>query len=367
MKRLWTLFVLMVFIALTVGCRSTEVLAPVTAGDATATSESKETTVAPSVSMEPIERSEFIYGTLVSVKLFDHGTDELLDLVFARLNQLDGLLSTSVEGSDIYKINQSAGYEAVFVSDETLDIVTKAIGYSKLSDGAFDLSVQPLVALWGIGSEGARIPSSIEIKNALGLIDYSKIQVNTENKTVFLPEKGMGIDLGAIAKGYAADAVIALLKENQVERAIVNLGGNVIVLGSKAADVPWNIGIQNPEDNRGEYIGIAKVSDQTVVTSGIYERYFEQDGKRYHHLLDTATGYPIENEIAGVSIIASQSVDADALSTVAFALGIEKGIPLIESLDGVEVIYITKEHTLYASSGVEAFFTLTDTDYQWGQ
>jgi thiamine biosynthesis lipoprotein len=337
-----------------------------TAGEGSATKPSETQATEPAQTSNKVyERSEFIYGTLVHVKLFESGSEAVLDSVFQRLMDLDQMLSTTVVGSDVYKVNAAAGIEPIKVSEETYFIIERSLDYSDMSKGRFDITIEPLVVLWDIGGEGARIPAQSEIDAVLPLVDYKKIELDKVNRTVYLPEIEMGIDLGAIAKGYAADEVIRLLKEADVKKAIVNLGGNVIVLGRKSEEAKWVIGIQNPESNRGEYLGIAKVADQTVVTSGIYERYFEQDGKRYHHLLDTLKGYPVESNLASVSIIADVSIDADALSTAVFTLGIEEGLKLIETISGAEAIFVTKDRKLYSSSGIQALFELTDTNFEW--
>lgn len=364
MKKMILLLSLLVLTATALGCQPA-VPAP-NEGTTETKVESSSGTGTQAASNKTVERSEFIFGTLVQIKLYEGGSEEIANDMIARLHQLDGLLSTSKSDSDIFKINASAGVEPVKVSKETMDIIQRGLDYCKLSGGRFDITVEPLVVLWGIGSEGARVPENAEIEATKKLIDYTKVQVDPQQMTVYLPEKEMGVDLGAIAKGFAADEMIRLLKSKGVKRAIVNLGGNVIVLGNKSEDTPWRVGIQNPNTNRGEYLGIVGVADQTVVTSGIYERYFEQDGKRYHHILDTQTGFPVESNVASVSIVTSSSIDADALSTVAFTLGIDKGLELINSLDGIECMYVTKDHKIYASNGFKSFFELTDTGFEWG-
>jgi thiamine biosynthesis lipoprotein len=173
----------------------------------------------------------------------------------------------------------------------------------------------------------------------------------------------MEIDLGAIAKGYIADLVKEYLQSRGVTRGIINLGGNILVMGAKSENQPWRIGIQNPFDSRGNHIGIASVAEKTIVTSGIYERYFYFEGKRYHHILDPQTGFPVENDLASVTIIADTSIDADALSTSLFILGVKKGIELIETVEKTEAVFVTKEKKVIYSSGASDFFTLSHKDF----
>jgi len=174
----------------------------------------------------------------------------------------------------------------------------------------------------------------------------------------------MIIDLGAIAKGYAADEIVKLLKDNGVSSAIIDLGGNIFVLGKKQDGSPWKVGVQNPEKSGSDTIGFVTASDKSIVTSGVYERYFEFEGKSYHHILNPETGYPYEKDVLGVSIVSDTSIDGDSLSTTLFALGVDEGLKLIESLDGVNAIFITRDHNLHLSSGFKDIFTLTNDDFK---
>lgn len=312
-----------------------------------------------------VEGSEFIFGTLIQVRLFEGGSEALLQAAMDHLRNLENRWSVNISTSEISQINANAGIAPVVVSEDTLEMIVRGLYYAERSKGRFDISILPLVTLWGIGTDRAEVPTPEAIEENLALIGFEQVEVQADTKSVFLPNVGMGIDLGAIAKGVAADSVVAMLKAGGVKRGIVNLGGNVIVIGDKTDGTPWRIGIQNPMNMRGEYIGIAAVADKTVVTSGVYERYFEADGKRYHHILNTETGYPVENGLASVSIIAETSADADALSTAAFASGLQEGLALIESVPGVEALFITEDNKLYGTSGLKDIFTLTDDTFHW--
>lgn len=226
------------------------------------------------------------------------------------------------------------------------------------------MAIGPITDLWRIGFDDARKPTQKEIDEALNHVDYTKIQFNDDKQTVYLEEKGMALDLGAIAKGYIADEVADVLKEQGVTSAVIDLGGNVLVVGHSwlGENEDWNIGIQDPNSARGTILGAIKESDKTVVTSGIYERYLEVDGKRYHHIFDSRTGYPYENELASVTIITEKSIDGDGLSTVAFDKGVKEGLAYIESNtpSGTDAIFVTKEDRVYVTKDIEGLFQLNE-------
>jgi len=229
--------------------------------------------------------------------------------------------------------------------------------------------VGPLVKLWGIGTEHARVPSKAEISKILPLVDYRQIELDEKNNSVFLKRPGMSIELGGIAKGYAADEAVKVLRQNGVKHGTVDLGGNIIVIGTKPDGKLWKIGIQNPFfKTRGSIVATVEVADKTLVTSGPYERYIEKDGKIYHHILDTRTGFPVENELMSVTIIAESSIDADALSTTVFAMGLEEGMDFVESIENIDAIFITKDYKVYTTSGVENLnFKIVDKQFELGK
>lgn len=312
---------------------------------------------------EPVQRTNFVLGTVVTVTLFDNGTEEILDKVFDRLLEIENLMSANLDASDIGQVNLQAGKDAVAVSKETFEVVEKAIAYGQVSEGTFDITMEPVVKLWNIGTSDARIPEGEELTKALSFVNYKQIVLDADKSTVYLPEEGMGLDLGGIAKGYAADEIVRLLEGEGVTSAMLNLGGNVFAMGAKVDGSNWNIGIQNPFDERNQYFGIASIKNQTVVTSGPYERYFEEDGKRYHHIFNTTTGYPVENNIASVTVIASTSMDGDALSTTLFALGIDEGLKLVETLENVDCIFVDYDKKVTVSSGLKDTFVIEDSAY----
>lgn len=313
---------------------------------------------------QPLTKTEVIIGTVCTISLYDIKDVAILDKAFTRLKELEDILSINKLGTELDKVNNMSGKEPVKVTDDTFTVVAQGLKYSKLSGGALDITVGPLVKLWGIGTDAAKVPSEEEIKEKLPLINYNDIVLDETNKTIFLKRENMIIDLGAIAKGYAADEVAKILTENNVKSAIIDLGGNIFALGSKLDGSNWKIGVQDPEDARGASIGYIEVVNKSIVTSGIYERYFESNGKKYHHILNPKTGYPYENEILGVSILSDKSIDGDSLSTTLFALGIEKGLEFVNSQPGVEAIFVSKDYNLYLTEGLKNNFHLTSTKYK---
>lgn len=318
-------------------------------------------------SYEKVEKTDYMMGTVVTLKVYVEDVDKgerAIEKAFERIEQIENLMSLNVENSEINRINGLAGERAVKVSQDTFDVIRKGLYYGKLSRGLFDISVGPLVKLWGIGTEHPRIPSETELENAINRISYRDIEVNEDTKEIRLAKPGMVIDLGGIAKGYAADEVKEIFLSEGIKHAIINLGGNVLTVGEKYDGNDWNIGIQDPYAPTGSSMGLVRIKDRTVVTSGDYERYFEKNGKRYHHILNPKTGYPEDNNLKGVTIIADYSFDADALSTTVFLLGKDKGMELVEKLDGVEAIMITEEREVLVSSGIGDKFSIIKNNYK---
>lgn len=313
--------------------------------------------------VEPISNTQFLMGTVCTIKIYDKSSTMVLDKAFKRISEIENTMSINKDQSEVIDINNAAGVKPIKISDGTMEVLKEGVKFAALTAGKMDITVGPLVKLWGIGTDAARVPSKEEISQKKALIGYKNLILDEKNKTAFLKNKGMIIDLGAIAKGYTADEVKEVLKENGVEHAIINLGGNVFAMGKNITGSPWKIGIQDPFTQRGDIIGMIEVEDKSIVTSGIYERYFEKDGKKYHHILSTTTGYPCDNSIAGVSIVSAKSIDGDALSTSVFSLGLEDGLKFINNMPGVEAIFITKDKQVYITPGLKNNFKITDTAF----
>ncbi|MCD8105306.1 MAG: FAD:protein FMN transferase [Lachnospiraceae bacterium] len=371
---------------------------------------------------EKSSQSGFFLDTIITITLYGDVDSTAMEGCFELLEEYEQLFSRTVEGSDVWNINHSQG-EPTDVSEETASLIETALQYSELSDGAFDITITPLVELWDIEtkalladsedsadetepvadadadetdlgaeadagdtgsgieadagdtgsgieadagdtgsgieadadeesvqtSDTSLIPSEEEIAEALSHINYQTISV--DGTTVTLSDPDAEIDLGGIAKGYIADQLEDYLTSCGIESALINLGGNVQTVGTKPDGSSWRIGIQKPFGGSSDIIAVIECTGESVVTSGTYERYFEVDGKIYHHILDPKTGYPTDNGLTSVTIFADSSTQCDALSTTCFVLGLEDGMELIESIEGVEALFITEDETLYYTSG----------------
>lgn len=308
----------------------------------------------------------FLMDTIIDLKYYGKNSEKAMNESINKLREIDNNMSLSKSDSEMVKINNNAGKRSVKVNDGFLNVINKAIYYGRLSDGAFDISIRPVDKLWGIGTKNERIPKEKEIKENLKFVNYKNIETDNFNKTVFLRNKNMAIDLGGIAKGYAADELVKILKENNIKSGLINLGGNIYAYKKDKNDKPFNIGIQDPKEENGQIFAIINVKNKSVVTSGNYERYFIKNGKRYHHIMDPRTGAPSESGIISSTIISDKSIDGDALSTATFILGVKKGMELINSLSGVEAIFVTNDNKVYTSSGLNNDnFKITNERYHY--
>lgn len=276
-------------------------------------------------------RTEALMGTVCTVNAYDDGTKSLYDELFARLHEIDETFSVTIDSSEISAINKAAGERSVSVSPDTAYVVRSALSFAELTGGAFDPTVGPLVKLWGINTDHARVPAQSEIDAVLPLINWRDVSAADDN-TVMLKRRGMALDLGGIVKGYAADELTKILKARKVRRAIVDLGGNIFVYGKKKDGSPWRVGIKDPNDPEGVPAIVLNVANSTIVTSGVYERFFTENGVRYHHILDVKTGYPAASGLLSSTIVCESSMAADALSTSVFVLGKEGGMELLHRI-----------------------------------
>ena len=302
----------------------------------------------------PRERSQTytdtLFDTVISVQIFDSVDEDVLKGCEKLCKKYDSMFSNKIEDSEISRIN-SAGGNPVEVSKETIKLIMKGIYYSEMSDGAFDITIAPVSSLWDFKAETPSVPSPEAIAEAVSHVNYENIIIR--DNTVKLADPQAGIDLGAIAKGYIADRIKDYLEEEGVRHAMINLGGNVLAMGSKLDGSDYNIGIQKPFDETGEPITSVKISDKSVVTSGRYQRYCKADGKIYHHILDPNTGYPCENNLYSVTILTDSSLTADALSTTCFLLGYDRGMKLINQLDNVDAVFITNDNQIHYSKNFQ--------------
>lgn len=303
---------------------------------------------------EPVSKTNFMLDTIVQITLYD-GTDPgVIDQAFDEIRRLEDILSVEREGSDLDRLAQAAGQDWVEIQPETEEVLRLAKTYSARSQGAFDVTAGPLIDLWDIHNGEGHYPSPEELAQVLPLIGDAELLV--EEGRAYLARPGMIANLGAIAKGYIADQVKALLVEQGVEHAVLDLGRNVLLIGGKPDGSSFVVGVQDPNQEQGQLMGRIEATDKSIVTSGINERKFTYNGQSYHHVLDPVTGFPVENELASVTILSQSSADGDALSTTCLLLGREKGMALVESLEGVEALFIAKDGSCTESSGMDGVF-----------
>ncbi len=316
----------------------------------------------------PQRESRLILGTTSTITIHDRRVPSgIFDRVFDRVAQIEALMSSNqanYDDTEILRINRAAGREPVAVSPDTFRVIKAGIRYSEATGGAFDISVGPLVRLWGIGTPRENVPSEEEVAAVLPLIDYRRIELDHDRRTVYLPQPGMALDVGGIAKGYAVEEAARLLSEAGVQHAVLDFGGDIYTVGVRRDGDLWRIGLQNPESGRGSIIGILDSSNNAVVTSGAYERFFIEDGERYHHLFDISTGRPSRNNLTSVTAMAEDAMLADVFSTAGYILGLEEGLQIFAQLPEAEAIFVTEDRRVYATAGIQPVFRLTDDTYR---
>ena len=285
-----------------------------------------------------VVKSSYALGTLINLKVYGSKGEAAIKKAIDKLNDIDDKMSAFKEDSEISRITSKAGTTSQVVSKDTYFVIKKAVEYSKILEGTFDPTIRPLVKLWKIGTEEETIPEKVQIDEALKLVNYNDVILDESKNSIMLKQKNQALDVGGIAKGFAADEVRDILYEYNIKSALIDLGGNIFALGNKGDGTPWRVGIQNPFEPRGEYIGILSVKNKSVVTSGNYERYFVQAGKRFHNIMDPNTGYPSESEILSATIISNNSIDGDGLSTGVFIMGLQKAIKLIEEIGSLSMV-----------------------------
>ncbi|MCM1047477.1 MAG: FAD:protein FMN transferase [Clostridiales bacterium] len=299
-------------------------------------------------SQTPIVRTGLYFDTVIRITIYDAKKEACLDDCFELAKKYENLLSPTIENSDIWNINHSSG-EPVEVSDETAALIKTAIYYCDITDGRIDITVEALNKLWNF-HEAPALPSNDAISAALNHTDYKNIII--DGNIVTLTDSESAISLGFIAKGFIADKIKEYLISQGIDNAIIDLGGNILAIGSKPDGTPFNFGIQKPFDTQGTPIATLAVTDKSLVTSGVYERYFYQDDILYHHILNSVSGYPIQNNLLSVTILSDSSITGDALSTSCFVLGLDEGMKLIDSLDDTEAVFITNDYVLHYSEGL---------------
>lgn len=328
---------------------------------------------------QPISISSIKLNTAVQITIYDSQDKALLNDCLALCDKYELIFSRTNEKSELYKLNHrkdvsdgdfstdgqttpcpiSGTADTWHISEDLAALLSEGLDITRESDGAFDIAIAPLTSLWDFTAEDPRVPDDAAIQKALPLCSSDGVTIDGQDIT--LPSDDIQFDVGAIAKGYIADRLKDFLMKKGVKSAIINLGGNVLCIGSKPDGTPFKIGIQKPFADRNETEAVMDITGKSVVSSGIYERYFKQDGKLYHHILNPQTGYPYDNGLISVTIISDQSVDGDALSTTCFALGLEDGLKFAEK-KGVQAVFITEDYELHYTDGFRDEIRVTDVE-----
>jgi thiamine biosynthesis lipoprotein len=308
-----------------------------------------------------ISKSGFLLNTQITIQIYDKQEEELLSDCFDLIAKYEAIYSRTDEESELYALNHgTAPHNGLTyqISKEMADLITYGLYYSTLSKGAFDITIAPITSLWNFTQFTPVIPSEDEIREALTHVNYKNLQVNGNQLTY--ASEGIQMDFGAIAKGYIADQVKKYLIKQGVKSALINLGGNLVCVGSKPDKSPFKVGIQKPFSDRNETIATIDIIDLSVVSSGIYERFFTLDDIIYHHILNPDNGFPYENELVSITIISKTSVEGDGLSTSCFALGLKKGMELINGLKDTYAVFITKDYQVHYSKNFLEVFSVTE-------
>ena len=328
---------------------------------------------------EPISISSIKLNTAVQITIYDSQDKALLDDCLALCDKYELVFSRTNEKSELYKLNhrkdtsdkdpnadgQTTPYpvsgtaDTWHISEDLASLLSEGLDITRESDGAFDIAIAPLTSLWDFTAEDPKVPDDAAIQKALPLCSSDGVTIDGQDIT--LPSDDIQFDVGAIAKGYIADRLKDLLVKKGVKSAIINLGGNVLCIGSKPDGTPFKVGIQKPFADRNETEAVMDITGKSVVSSGIYERCFKQNGKLYHPILNPKTGYPYDNSLVSVTIISDQSVDGDALSTTCFALGLEDGLKFAEK-KGVQAVFITEDYKLHYTDGFRDEIRVTDVE-----
>ena len=326
------------------------------------------------LSQDAITLTDYKLNTYVSVTIYEADKKYALEECMALCDQYELIFSRTDPDSELYKLNNgllprsSDGYYTV--SSDLYEVIAAGKKYACLSDNAFSVAMEPLTSLWNFTNGTDVIPSSEELEKVLPLTDSNDVVLKKPNQIAFAKDGiiytdgspvnyGMGIDLGAIAKGYIADKLKEYLLTQDIDSALIYLGGNVLCIGNKKNSTPFTVGIEKPFDTNSDAAAVLKITDTSVVTSGTYQRYFERNGQLYHHLIDSTTGYPHQNGLTSVTIVTVSSTDADALSTTCFSLGLEKGLELLEALDYADGFFITEDGEYHYTEGFLEKYRIT--------
>jgi len=293
-------------------------------------------------SEKKVSSTEFALNTVITITAYGDNADNATKAAIEEIRRIEKVFSAHLETSEISNINKKAFNTPVEASDEVIFVLEKCLEMSRKTNGSFDITVKPLVDLWNITSENPKVPSDGAIDSAKSLVNYNDIVI--EGNKVSFKKEGMQIDLGAAVKGYCADRAVEVLKSYGIKNALLDLGGNIYALGKNEEGKKWRIGIKDPSSPAGEHFSVEEISNLTAVTSGSYERYFEKDGKIYHHIIDPKTGYPADSGLISVTVISESSFEADMLSTAIFVMGDKDFVDILKDVNYTKVITVDKNN-----------------------
>lgn len=346
MRKKCITFVMLFFCLFAVGCQKDS--------EDQTVKESEQDYSAESGIQQPVSRDVFAMDTYMTVTAYGDAAQNAVDEAVAEIERLDGILSTGDENSEIFALNQQGGGT---ISEDTEYLLERSLEIWQDTDGTFEIGIYPVMQAWGFTSGEYRVPSKEELDQLLSLADSSQISVNQEDSSVSFGKDGMKIDLGGIAKGYTSSRIMDIFRNDGVTSGLVSLGGNVQVLGVKPDGSKWRVAIQSPSGG-DEYLGILEAADCAVITSGGYERYFEEGGVTYHHIIDPSTGYPADSGLESVSIVSADGTLADGLSTALFIMGREKAEAFWrEHSDEFDAILLDDNGVVYITEGIADDFT----------
>lgn len=315
-------------------------------------------------------KSGMAMDTTISLRAEGENAKKAVDESFVRIAELDKLASAKNPDSDVSRINAAAGKNYVQVDPAVYEMIAYSCAYAEKSGGEWDITVGVITNLWNIGNADQHVPSQDEIDAALRVVNYRDIQLRPEDHSVKLAKEGMSIDLGGIAKGYAVDEIKKIYEANHIKNGLINMGASsMYAVGTNQKGTAWNIGIKHPRSDEADaYLGIVGIQDQYLSTSGDYERFFMQDGKRYHHIFDPRTGYPADSGVMSDTIVIQGDREhagmlSDMLTTIVFVLGPARGMELIKGMDGVECEITGTDGTIYMTTGFKKQFSDMNKDF----
>lgn len=313
------------------------------------------------------EMTTFAMDTVMLFTLYHEDGEQILTDAEQEIRRLESLFSVTKEDSEISKLNAQSGLDAVKLSSDTEDVLKRGKEIGELTNQAFDIAISPVVKAWGFTTNGEKhVPTQETLEHLLPLTSIEDLVIDENESTAQLRKKGMAVDLGGIAKGYASDKIAALLKEKGVTSGLFSLGGNIGAIGTKPNGENWKVAIENPL-NANDYVGLLSIQDCFVITSGGYQRYFEENGKRYHHIIDSNTGYPADKGLLSVTIISKDGTKADGLSTALFVMGLDQAVQLWRRSNDFEAVFVTEDGRVIATEGAARFFSFEgrDNDFKY--